>query len=117
VIIRKRTDWQVDLCIGDYAYGLGRTGYQLYDVNREITLAGGLVDRTATSSFNGHQAFGYFENGWMLRTVPTTWVPHSSIQYVAIEQGSIRETGADSVDLVGQSLSTDSLRSILGLSI
>ncbi|HBJ34950.1 MAG TPA: hypothetical protein DDZ51_09355, partial [Planctomycetaceae bacterium] len=104
---------------GDYAYGLGigGAGYQQYDVNREISLAGGLIDRTASSSFDGQQAFGYFESGLMLPTGSITWVPHSSIQYVTVDQGSIRETGADSVNLVGQSLSTDSLRSVLGLSI
>ena len=104
---------------GNYAYGLGigGAGYQQYDVNREISLAGGLADRTASSNFDGQQAFGYFESGLMLPTGSITWVPHSSMQYVTVDQGSIRETGADSVNLVGQSLSTDSLRSILGLSI
>lgn len=39
------------------------------------------------------------------------------MQYVGVDQEGIRETGADSVNLVGNSIDADSLRSILGLSI
>jgi uncharacterized protein with beta-barrel porin domain len=104
---------------GDFVYvlGIGGAGYQEYDVNRNISIAGGMVDRVARSKFDGQQGFGYFESGLILATGAMNWSPYSSIQFISVDQGDVRETGAGSVNLVGRSLSTDSVRSILGLSL
>ena len=103
--------------VGEFAYllGIGGGGYQSYDVDRDITAS--TLDRSTGSEFDGHQAFGYLEQGTLLGQGPFVWNPHIAMQYINLHQGDFAESGADAVNLMGESLDADSLRSILGLAV
>lgn len=105
--------------LGEHGYllGIAGGGNQNYTARRSISDGQGLFSRTAESKFNGSQGFGSLEYGKQLQRGPVSWIPHFTMQYVGVDQEGIRETGADSVNLVGNSIDADSLRSILGLSI
>jgi uncharacterized protein with beta-barrel porin domain len=104
---------------GQYAYllGIGGGGYQQYEASRAFAVPGTVGDRVATSRFDGSQAFGYFESGLILPASSILFVPHLSWQYIHVDQDAFEETGADAINLVGNSIDADSLRSILGLTI
>ncbi|MGI9471356.1 MAG: autotransporter outer membrane beta-barrel domain-containing protein, partial [Rubripirellula sp.] len=85
------------------------------DVKRQINAVG--LNRTATSEFDGNQTFVYLEQGTLIDQQTWAWMPHVSLQYIQIEQDDFIETGADSVNLVGQSIDADSLRGTLGISL
>jgi len=104
---------------GEYAYllGIGGGGYQQYETSRAFAVPGTVGDRTATSRFDGTQAFGYLESGLILQAASVLFIPHMSWQYIHVDQDSIEETGANAINLVGNSIETDSLRSIMGLTV
>ncbi|TWT84352.1 Extracellular serine protease precursor [Planctomycetes bacterium CA13] len=105
--------------IGGYGYllGIAGGGNQEYQARRTITNTQGMINRVARSEFDGTQGFGSLEYGTLIQSGATSWVPHFAMQYISLDQDEIHETGADSVNLVGDSIDADSLRSILGLSI
>lgn len=104
---------------GQYAYllGIGGAGFQQYETRREFAVPGAVGNRIASSRFDGSQAFGYLESGLILPAASILFIPHMSWQYIRVDQDAIRETGADSINLIGNSIEVDSLRSILGLTV
>ena len=105
--------------LGEYGYVLGIAGggNQNYNVRRGISDAEGLLTSAAESQFDGTQGFGSIEYGKLLQHGPVSWIPHLTMQYVTVNQDRIHEAGAGPVDLVGNSIDADSLRSVLGMSI
>ena len=103
--------------IGHYGYTLGMfgAGVQEYDVTRQINSVG--LNRTAKSEFDGNQSFVYLEQGTVVDARTWAWMPHVALQYVQVDQDGFVETGANSVNLVGQSVDAESLRGFLGVSV
>ncbi|TWU40714.1 Extracellular serine protease precursor [Novipirellula artificiosorum] len=100
-----------------YLLGIAGAGYQRYDVRRTLSLSGSDIHRVAASQFDGSQVFGMLEYGKIFQSGITSWMPHFAMQYAAVDQDNIHETGASSVNLIGNAIDADSLRSVLGLSV
>lgn len=104
-------------CIDHDGNTLGMLGSDAreYDVTRQINSVG--LNRTAKSEFDGNQSFFYLAQGTVVDARTWAWIPHVAVQYVQVDQDGCVETGADSVNLVGQSVDAESLRGFLGVSL
>lgn len=101
--------------VGEFTYQLALAGggFQEYEANRTISAAG--LNRTASSSFGGNQGFFYLESGSLMNFRGHYLQPYAALQYVSLRQNGFTETGADSLNLIGDSLTADSFRGHLGM--
>ncbi len=100
-----------------YLLGIGGFGYQQMQTHRSIQMPGGTGNRVARSNFDGSESFGLFEVGRIIGDNTTIWGPYASAQFISLDQDQIKESGADSVNLNGEAIEAESLRSVLGLSV
>ena len=99
-----------------YSLLIGGVGIQDYEVTRQFTF----IDpgRQTRSDFGGNQAFAYIEQGMQLRTAAGLIQPFVALQGIYHNQERFLEDGPNSfsLDLRGNSISTESLRGLLGIS-
>jgi outer membrane autotransporter protein len=72
------------------------------------------VNRTATSNYFGWENYYYLERGFSFESCNSVLQPFAALQYIYLRQNSFVESGANSIDLAGGGVPTNSLRSILG---
>jgi outer membrane autotransporter protein len=72
------------------------------------------VNRTATSDYFGWENYYYLERGFSFESCNSVLQPFVALQYIYLHQNSFVESGANSIDLAGGGVPTNSLRSILG---
>jgi uncharacterized protein with beta-barrel porin domain len=87
--------------------GLGNVQY---DTQRTISFAG----RHAASKHDAFVGTIYAERGFDFATKLGRLQPYLGVQYIGNRQDGFTETGAGSLNLVGQRTETDSFRSLLG---
>jgi len=96
--------WFADATLG-YAYDDYRT-------ERRITFAG--IDRQAEARYHGREVFFDAEAGYRLRWGGFRLEPSIGLAYANSHQSSFTETGANSLNLLGDSRSIDSIRASIG---
>ena len=88
----------------------GGLGYNQYDTERTITF----MDYTAKNRHSGFVGTVYGERGVEFQGALAKWQPFMGLQYIGNQQESFTETGADCLNLVGDTITGSSLRSLLG---
>lgn len=88
-------------------------GFQRNHVTRPISF--GSVDRTASADYNGYALSTLAEAGYEFRPTERLSIrPLANLQYAWLMTESFTESGADSLNLTTDSLTTNSLRAGLG---
>ena len=98
-----------------YALGIGGAGTQSYDVRRSLSEYSGST--FAESSFDGSSSFGYAESGLLIPVFNSLWSPYVAMHSISATLDPFAEIGDDDLALSGSGGSSDSVRSVLGLSI
>jgi autotransporter-associated beta strand protein len=91
---------------------LGGFEFDGFATNRLLQFAD--VNRTATSDYFGWENYYYLERGFSFESCNSVLQPFAALQYIYLRQNSFVESGANSIDLAGGGVPTNSLRSILG---
>ena len=90
---------------------LGGFAFDGFDTHRLMQFDD--INRTADSDYTGWQSFWYIERGFTFQNCNRILQPFVALQYDYLRQNAFNETGADSIDLAGGGVTTNSLRSIL----
>lgn len=96
-----------------FGYGImsGNVGFNSFKFNRRISV---ITDDTIRSSIDGTQASFYAERGMTLNLSHFAIQPFVAVQYAYQSQDSFRESGMSGFNLLGDSMDTNSLRTMLG---
>ncbi len=96
------------------SYSIWLGGFEFDGYNTERPLAFDDINRLATASYDGWQAFGYWERGVTYGSCNRVIQPFVALQYIYLRQNGFVESGANSIDLLTGGLDTRSFRSLLG---
>ena len=96
----------------NYATGLFAFAHDGYETTRRSDF--GELARTALADYDGREFALRFEIGRFLARGGAQLQPYAALQYVHLRQDGFTETGAGSINLSVDGMTTDSLRSFLG---
>ena len=96
-----------------YLAGSASYGRHEYDTSRRLIFGG--LNRTAAADYTGEAIAAQLEAGRTFNLLPLQIQPIAGVQYVNLDVDNLRETGADSIDLVVNRHAAHSLRSLAGL--
>jgi uncharacterized protein with beta-barrel porin domain len=90
-------------------------GHHMYNNNRRIRI--GTIERGADSDHDGNSFSVFMEAGYALPVKQWAVQPFASLLYTHLNEGSIQETGADSLNMTVDGRQTNSVVSELGLRV
>lgn len=92
-------------------------GYSLNKYNMKRSLSFGTISRTARGSYEGSDISGYAESGYLLPFKAVSITPYVSFLALDSRREGFTESGADALNLNGDSARTTSLQGSLGIGL
>ena len=92
-------------------------GYSMNKYNMKRSLSFGTISRTARSSYDGSDISGHVESGYLLPFKAVSITPYVSFLALDSRRDGFTESGADALNLIGDSARTTSLQGSLGIGL
>jgi len=92
-------------------------GYSMNKYNMKRSLSFGTIRRTARGSYDGGDMSGYAQSGYLLPFKAVSITPYVSFLALESRRDGFTESGADALNLIGDSARTTSLQGSVGIGL